>query len=66
MSTVGRDEQMIRAYIQDQEREDRRVEQLRLDESSHPHGGSSGRVAVTSGRFERLTVKAPGFAGDTY
>ena len=36
VSTVGRDEQAIRAYIQDQEREDRRVEQLRLDESSHP------------------------------
>ena len=36
VSTVGRDEQVMRAYIQDQEREDRRVEQLRLDESSHP------------------------------
>ena len=31
VSTVGRDEQAIRAYIQDQEREDRRLEQLRLD-----------------------------------
>ena len=31
VSTVGRDEQTIRAYIQDQEREDRRLEQLRLD-----------------------------------
>ena len=30
VSTVGRDEQAIRAYIQDQEREDRRLEQLRL------------------------------------
>ena len=29
--TLGRDEQTIRAYIQDQEREDRRLEQLRLD-----------------------------------
>ena len=36
VSTVGRDEQAIRAYIQDQEREDRRQEQLRLDRSSHP------------------------------
>ena len=31
VSTVGRDEQTIRAYIQDQEREDRRLEPLRLD-----------------------------------
>ena len=36
VSTVGRDEQAIRAHIQDQEREDRRLEQLRLDPSSHP------------------------------
>ena len=31
VSTVGREEQTIRTYIQDQEREDRRLEQLRLD-----------------------------------
>ena len=36
VSTVGRDEQTIRAYIRDQEHEDRRQEQLRLDERSHP------------------------------
>jgi putative transposase len=30
VSTVGRDEQVIRAYIRDQEKEDRRVEQMRL------------------------------------
>ena len=29
-STVGRDEEVIRRYIQDQEREDRRLEQLKL------------------------------------
>ncbi len=29
-STVGRDEQVIRAYIRHQEKEDRRIEQLRL------------------------------------
>ena len=33
VSTVGRDEQAIRAYIQAQEREDRRQDQLRLDEA---------------------------------
>ena len=32
----GRDEQAIRAYIQDQEREDQRLEQLRFDSGSHP------------------------------
>jgi len=30
VSTVGRDEQMIRAYIRNQEEEDRRLEQLQL------------------------------------
>ena len=30
VSTVGRDEEVIRKYIQDQEREDRRVDQLKL------------------------------------
>ncbi len=30
VSTVGRDEKMIRAYIQDQEKEDQRIDQLRL------------------------------------
>ena len=63
VSTLGRDERAIRAYIRTQELEDRRHEQLRLDERSHPSGGPSGRVAATSGRFERLTTKAPGFAG---
>jgi putative transposase len=29
-STVGRDEEVIRNYIQNQEREDRRVDQLKL------------------------------------
>ena len=36
VSTVGRDEQAIRAYIRDQAQEERRQEQLRLDPSSHP------------------------------
>lgn len=29
-STVGRDEQMIREYIRNQEKEDRRIDQLKL------------------------------------
>ena len=36
VSTVGRDEQAIRAYIQAQELEARRYDQLRLDASIHP------------------------------
>ena len=63
VSTLGRDERAIRAYIRAQEQEDRRQEQLRLDENSHPQGGPSGRAVATSCRFERLTTKAPGFAG---
>ncbi len=35
VSTLGRDERAIRTYIQQQEREDRRLEQLRLDEGGH-------------------------------
>ena len=35
VSTVGRDEQAIRTYIREQEQEERRQEQLRLDPSSH-------------------------------
>ena len=35
VSTLGRDERAIRTYIQQQEREDRRLEQLRLDEGRH-------------------------------
>ncbi len=36
VSTLGRDERAIRACIRAQELEDRRQEQLRLDERSHP------------------------------
>jgi putative transposase len=32
VSTVGRDEAVIRAYIRDQEKEDQRLEQLKLGE----------------------------------
>ena len=32
VSTVGQDERVVREYIQQQEREDRRLEQLRLEE----------------------------------
>ena len=62
----GRDEQAIRAYIQGQEREDRRQEQLRLDRSSHPEGGPSGRVAATSkAALSGSQLKPPALPGDT-
>ena len=35
VSTVGRDEQAIRTHIREQEQEERRQAQLRLDPSSH-------------------------------
>ena len=40
VSTVGRDEQVIRAYIQQQEKEDQRLEQLNMfDQKMPPSGG---------------------------
>lgn len=36
VSPVGRGEQAIRAYIRDQEQEERRQEQLRLESGGHP------------------------------
>jgi putative transposase len=40
VSTVGRDEQVIRAYIQQQEKEDQRLEQLNMfDPKVPPSGG---------------------------
>lgn len=40
VSTVGRDEQVIRAYIQQQEKEDQRLEQLNMfDRKVPPSGG---------------------------
>jgi len=64
VSTVGRDERAIRAYIPEQERDDRRQDQRRFDEQSPPVGWlkwpQSGHV---SGRLERLTTQAHGSAG---
>ena len=49
MSTVGRDETAIRAYIAEQEQEDQRLDQLEMFEGAR--------------RFERFMVQASGFAG---
>jgi putative transposase len=40
VSTVGRDEAIIRAYIVEQEQEDKRQEQLNLWKDEPPMGGS--------------------------
>lgn len=40
VSTVGLDEDVVRKYIQDQEKEDERLEQLQLDFPKAPEGGS--------------------------
>ena len=48
VSTVGRDEQVIREYIRHQEEEDRRIDQLDFDWSLPPLGGA------INNRFERF------------
>lgn len=40
VSTVGRDEAVIRAYIRQQEEEDRRLDQLNFDPDEPPSGGT--------------------------
>ena len=57
VNTVGRDEQAIRAYIRNQEKEDQRLDQLNLWRSPRrlwAAPSSSGRVSDPSCRFERL------------
>ena len=54
---VGRDEEAIRAYIRNQEKEDQRLDQLNLMAlRAPPSGGSNlwGRVSDPICRFERL------------
>jgi hypothetical protein len=57
VSTVGRDEELIREYIRHQEEEDKRLEQInlwrRLATFRWPKGW--GRVSDPLSRFERLT-----------
>ena len=56
VNTVGRDEEAIRAYIRNQEKEDQ-LEQLKpLALTTPPSGGSklAGRVSDPPYRFERF------------
>ena len=66
VSTLGRDERAIRAYIRAQKQEDRRQEQLRLDETA------TRRVAQVAAQWPRPAalsgsqLKPPALPGDTY
>ena len=62
VSTVGRDEQVIREYIRHQEKKDRRVDQLQLMYKPLLGVQGANRRRLLD-RFERFTNKAPGFAG---
>jgi Transposase IS200 like len=68
VSTVGRDEEVIRDYIRHQEREDERLEQLglwRLMATVLVAPRVEATLATPFSRFERLTIlKSPGFAGE--
>ena len=55
VNTVGRDEEAIRAYIRNQEKEDKRLEQMNLWRDKPPWAApnSRGRVSDPFRRFER-------------
>jgi hypothetical protein len=57
-NTVGRDEDAIRAYIRNQEKEDQRLEQMNLALIMPPSGGPQlkGSRQRPSYRFERFTI----------
>ena len=61
VSTVGRDETVIRDYIKNREKEDQRLDQLNLWRSLATLRWpiSRGRVSVPIRRFERLTTRMP-------
>ena len=55
VSTVGRDEQVVREYIRNQEAEERRIDQLECCANLATLGGSHKRAAkCLCSRFERL------------
>jgi hypothetical protein len=56
VSTVGRDEAVIREYIKNQEQEDGRLDQMNMWRSDRPPSGGQrmqGRVSDPDRRFER-------------
>ena len=56
VSTVGRDEATVRAFIKNQEQEDRRLEQLEMFNRSQPPVGGPKHKTI---RFERFTYYKP-------
>ena len=54
VSTVGADEEVVRVYINNQEKEDQRIEQLSLFKESWPPPGGQ-RIFLTY-RFERSPI----------
>ena len=67
VNTVGRDEEAIRAYIRNQEKEDQRLEQMNLWRCHKPPPGGSKfegpRQRPPSAASSGSNPKAPGFAG---
>jgi len=59
VSTVGRDEAVIREYIRNQEREDQRLEQMNLLRRAKPDAVSRGRARGPASQGDR----APGRPG---
>ena len=53
VSTVGRDEAVIREYIRNQEQEDSRLKQMNCGVDRPPSGGQQGCVSDPVRRFER-------------
>ena len=63
VSTVGRDEQVIREYIRYQEQEDLRIGQRQLVWGLTPSGVSRSRQSPSLTALSGSQTKAPGFAG---
>ena len=61
VSTVGRDEEVIREYIRQQEAEDKRLDQMKIWRWRPPSGGArrGGRVSGPDSRFERPLSEGP-------
>ncbi len=53
VSTVGRDEEIIRSYIREQQVEDKRVEQLKMFNEVK---AAFRRLPAQNNRFERFTI----------
>ena len=69
VSTVGRDEVVVREYIKKQKQEDERLDQFGLQNESPPNRWlqeCGAALATPTGRPERLTFECPGLYPDHY